>query len=77
MMIRKAVVVAGVIGTVLTLINQGDFLVTGQFGKVGLMKMLLTYSVPFCVSVYSVLAVNRENATDTANEKASEPPPAE
>ncbi len=59
-MIRKALAVAGVVGTILALINQGDLLLTGQLTKRALVKIVLTYSVPFCVSVYSVLAMNRE-----------------
>jgi hypothetical protein len=59
-MIRKALAVAGVVGTILTAINQGDLIVTGQLGRVSTVKALLTYVVPFCVSVYSVLAMSRE-----------------
>ena len=63
-MIRKALSVAGVVGTILAAINQGDLLLTGQITKVGLIKIGLTYCVPFSVSVYSVLAMNRERGTE-------------
>lgn len=64
-MIRKALAVAGVVGTILVAINQGDLLLTGQISKTEVVKILLTYSVPFCVSVYSVLAMSRERVTKT------------
>lgn len=67
-MIRKALAVAGVVGTILAVINQGDLLLTGQISTTGVVKILLTYAVPFCVSVYSVLAMNRERAAKTASD---------
>lgn len=57
---RKALGVAVVVGIILNVINQGDLFVTGRIGKAGLVKMLLCFAVPFCVSVYSVLAMKRE-----------------
>lgn len=68
-MIRKALGVAGVVGTILVVINQGDLLLAGQISKTAVVKILLTYSVPFCVSVYSVLAMSRERATKTTSDR--------
>jgi hypothetical protein len=65
-MIRKASIVAGVVGTILAVINQGDLLLRGQLSKGTLVKIVLTYAVPFCVSVYSVLATNRERTSQGA-----------
>nr|WP_152429983.1 nitrate/nitrite transporter NrtS [Vibrio aquimaris] len=50
-MIKRAAVIAIVVGTLLNLINQYDAFV----GDSGLnwVKALLTYSVPFCVSLFS------------------------
>ena len=47
-----------VVGTILNLINQGDAL----FGATALdvPKALLTYSVPFCVSLYAAVAARLE-----------------
>lgn len=73
---RKALVVAAVVGTILTVINQGDLLFPEQITKTGLRKILLIYLVPFCVSVYSVLAMSRERAmkgmSDAANTRREE-----
>ena len=52
-MVRRALVVAAVVGTVLLAINQGDRIVAE--GVVNVPKMLLTYMVPFCVSMYSAI----------------------
>ncbi|MEM7016866.1 MAG: nitrate/nitrite transporter NrtS, partial [Pseudomonadota bacterium] len=46
-----------VVGTVLNLINQGDVILMGQWDGIHWGKLLLTYLVPFCVSVYSALQV--------------------
>ncbi|MBI4610748.1 MAG: nitrate/nitrite transporter NrtS [Candidatus Rokubacteria bacterium] len=59
-MIWKALAVAALVGTILTVINQGDVLLAQEITRVGLIKILLTYAVPFCVSVYSVVAMSRE-----------------
>lgn len=45
--------VALVVGCILNLINQGDLLLAGQFSDVNWAKFMLTFCVPFCVSVYS------------------------
>jgi hypothetical protein len=48
--LRRSIVVALVVGTILNLINQWDF----YFGAAppDLWRMLLTYCVPFCVATY-------------------------
>lgn len=51
--VRTAVRVALVVGTVLTLINQGDALF-GQ-GHVSLVKALLTYTIPYMVSTHGAV----------------------
>jgi hypothetical protein len=45
--------VAGVVGTVLVAINQGDFLLAGNMSADALWKIPMTYCVPYCVSTYS------------------------
>jgi hypothetical protein len=50
---RRAIGVAAVVGTLLVLINQGDALIAG---RVDVMKVVLTYLVPFGVSIYSAAA---------------------
>jgi hypothetical protein len=51
--------VALIVGTILMVINQGDVLLSGQLTALVAAKIVLTYTVPFCVSTYSALAANR------------------
>jgi hypothetical protein len=47
--LRRSLVVALVVGTILNTINQGDaFLV----GELNVLKVMLTYTVPFFVASY-------------------------
>lgn len=61
-------IVAVVVGTILNLINQGDAFVSGS--GIDLLKLALTYCVPFCVASYgsynSLLAVARARARQEA-----------
>lgn len=56
--IKTAVIISIVVGTILTLINQGE----AFFGNAELnwLKVILTYIVPFCVSLYSSVLAKME-----------------
>lgn len=41
------------VGTMLNLINQGDYILQMQWEKISVFKAFLTYLTPFCVSTYS------------------------
>ena len=58
-MLRRSVVVAVVVGTILTLLNQGDGLLTGQWNNALYWKIPLTYCVPFLVATYGALTAAR------------------
>jgi len=58
-MLRVSVPTAAVVGTVLTLINQGSLLFDGQHPSDLGWKVPLTYSVPFMVSTWGALRVSR------------------
>ena len=50
-MIKRAIIIAIVVGTLLNIINQYDaFVGSSPFNW---LKALLTYCVPFCVSLFS------------------------
>jgi hypothetical protein len=49
--VRKALVAALVVGSVLTLLHQGDMLFSGQITRRVLLKALLTPVIPFCVTL--------------------------
>lgn len=61
-MLVRAVKVALVVGTGLTLINQADALFAGAPAGALWWKIPLTYSVPFCVSLYSSVATSRSRS---------------
>lgn len=56
--VRRSLVVAAIVGTVLNLIAQGDFLVMGQ--PLNYWKIALTYCVPYCVATYGGVTAKRE-----------------
>jgi Mg/Co/Ni transporter MgtE len=55
----RAVRVALVVGTILFLINQLDVVLSGNLTLLVVMKIALTFLVPYSVSTYSALEVNR------------------
>jgi hypothetical protein len=59
----RSLTVAVLIGTILNAINQGPELIAGQ--HVSVLKVLLTYAVPFCVASYGAYAAFRQRADDS------------
>ena len=59
-MLRRSLVAAMVVGSALTLLNQGDTLLSGQGTAALFWKIPLTYCVPFCVATYGALANSRK-----------------
>ena len=63
---RRDVVLRGlkvgtIVGTLLAAINQGDLILAGELPLSVLLKVALTYLVPYCVSTYaSVEAILRQ-----------------
>jgi hypothetical protein len=51
--IRRAIIVAIVIGSVLNTINSYDVFLAGNFTGRNILRIVLTYITPFCVSLYS------------------------
>ena len=58
-MIRRSLIVAVVVGTILTLLNQGDNIFTGNWRNDLYWKIPLTYCVPFCVATFGALTNSR------------------
>ena len=58
-MLRRSAGVAVVIGTVLTVINQGDALLAGRWAGALAWKIPLTYVVPFVVATWGALVNGR------------------
>jgi hypothetical protein len=58
-LLRRSIIVALVVGTILTLLNQGDVLVSGSWDNALYWKTPLTYCVPFMVATYGALSNSR------------------
>ena len=54
---RKALITACVVGTILTTINHGDLILQRDFPP--LIKVALTYCVPFCVTTWGAVLGNK------------------
>ena len=50
---QKAVMTALVVGTILAIINHGDFILKGE--SINYFKILLTYCVPYCVTTWGAI----------------------
>lgn len=57
--IRRSVTIAALVGSVIIALNQGDILLSGAITPVILVKVLMTPSVPFCVSLYGAFIAYR------------------
>jgi lysylphosphatidylglycerol synthetase-like protein (DUF2156 family) len=56
--VRRSVITAAIVGTILNLIAQGDVLVRGE--ALNWFKILLTYCVPYCVATYGAVSARIE-----------------
>ena len=56
--VRRSFWIALVVGTILNLIAQGDFLVDGL--PLNFWKIALTYCVPYCVATYGAVTARLE-----------------
>ena len=57
--LRRSAVIALVVGTILTAINQGDVLLGGTWSSSLLWKIPLTYVMPFIVAMLGALGNGR------------------
>ena len=57
--VKRSVLVALVVGTILNLINQGDAVMGDE--HIDTMKCVLTYIVPYLVSTYGAVSVLTDN----------------
>jgi len=65
---RRSLVVALVVGTILNLLNQGDAMLVGR--PLDLLKLSLTYLVPYLVSTYGAVSYRLHTATQADGEPA-------
>jgi hypothetical protein len=62
--VRRATVVAMVVGTILVAINHGDAIIRGDLSLGRLLRIALTVMVPYCVSTYSSVSTLRMAARE-------------
>jgi len=60
--VRRATVVALIVGSILVIINQGDAIVRGDLTTGRWLRIVLTVAVPYCVSTYSSVTALRGSA---------------
>lgn len=60
--ISTALVTALIVGTGLNLINSYDVFFEGNFTSRNVIRIMLTYITPFCVSLYSLVKGSRRMA---------------
>ncbi len=58
-MLRRSGFIALIVGTVLTVINQGDMLLTGYWPPALVWKLPMTYAVPFIVATLGALGTGK------------------
>jgi len=56
---RRSLIVAIIVGTMLTAINQGSVLLSGEFPPSLYWKIPLTYAVPYCVATTGAILNGR------------------
>ena len=61
---KRAFYTALVVGTILTLINHGDLIIAGQAPP--LLKVLLTFCVPYCVTTWGAVSGKRTQLVSNA-----------
>jgi hypothetical protein len=59
--IATALMVAVVVGSLLNLVNSYDVFFKKDFSGKNILKIMLTYITPFCVSLYSSLKATAQN----------------
>jgi len=67
--ISTVLLVALIVGTVLNLINSYDVFAEGKFTNRNVMRIMLTYITPFCVSLYSSIKVTRQIVEERLSEQ--------
>ncbi len=57
--VRKALLAAGLVGTLLVALNQGDVLLSGHVTRRVLVESLMTLLIPFCVTMLGAFLNSR------------------
>ncbi len=60
-MISRAFSIAIIVGSLLNLINSYDVIIGGNYTQKNVVRILLTYVTPFCVSLFSSVQATKLN----------------
>ncbi|TMB71133.1 MAG: hypothetical protein E6J43_00250 [Chloroflexi bacterium] len=60
-LVRRSAIVALIVGTILTAINQGNIIIGGDFPASLYWKIPLTYAVPYCVATTGAILNGRRH----------------
>jgi hypothetical protein len=63
-LVRRSLIVALIVGTILTAINQGNIILRGDWPDSLYWKIPLTYAVPYCVATTGAILNARRFVTD-------------
>lgn len=58
--VSRAIKVALIVGSALNLINQGENILMLELEQLNILKLILTYIVPYTVTTYTATAMNLE-----------------
>ena len=59
--LKRALKVAAVVGSILAVINHGDTIITGHVTLKHWVQVALTFLVPYCVSTYAAVQAIRQS----------------
>lgn len=65
----KAIKVTLIVGTLLAFINHGENILSMSLNRDSVLKILLTYLVPYCVSTWSAVSALKGSAPKKAPHK--------
>lgn len=54
--VHRSLRIAAVVGSILVTINYGDRMLAGTIGRLEIIKISLTYCVPYCVATYAAVS---------------------
>jgi len=60
-LLKRSLVASMVVGSILLMLNQGDFILSGEFHATLLWKVPLTYLVPFSVATWGAVTNSKES----------------
>jgi hypothetical protein len=66
---KRSLKVSIIVGTLLMLINHGDALFNGELDLIRMLKILLTYTVPYLVSTQAGVAATLEQKQTKISDK--------